>query len=98
MPFRAPPDVPPPTSHPLSTLRRFRSSFRTPHGCCSRGAAWLLGSQNSERTDMKKIALAAGLGIALMSAAPTVRAHAPSGAIFTTVADGSEVNFNHYPS
>src|SRR5688572_33361344 len=25
-------------------------------------------------------------------------AHAPSGAIFTTVADGSEVNFNHYPS
>jgi len=30
-------------------------------------------------------------------AAPLV-AHAPSGAIFTTVADGSEVNFNHYPS
>jgi hypothetical protein len=29
-----------------------------------------------------------------MSAALT--AHAPSGAIFTTVADGSEVNFNHY--
>jgi len=27
-----------------------------------------------------------------------VRAHAPSGAIFTTVADGSEVNFNQYPS
>lgn len=25
-------------------------------------------------------------------------AHAPSGAIFTTLADGSEVNFNHYPS
>src|SRR5687767_14856980 len=25
-------------------------------------------------------------------------AHAPSGAIFTTVADGSEVNFNHFPS
>ena len=25
-------------------------------------------------------------------------AHAPSGAIFTTVADGSEVNYNHYPS
>ena len=27
-----------------------------------------------------------------------LRAHAPSGAIFTTVADGSEVNFNIYPS
>lgn len=25
-------------------------------------------------------------------------AHAPSGAIFTTLADGSEVNFNHFPS
>src|SRR4051812_44496850 len=25
-------------------------------------------------------------------------AHAPSGAIFTTVVDGSEVNFNQYPS
>lgn len=28
----------------------------------------------------------------------TASAHAPSGAIFTTLADGSEVNFNHYPS
>src|SRR6266446_1568148 len=27
-----------------------------------------------------------------------VRAHAPSGAIFTTVFDGSEVNVNQYPS
>ncbi|HET7487021.1 MAG TPA: hypothetical protein VFJ85_03775 [Acidimicrobiales bacterium] len=27
-----------------------------------------------------------------------VDAHAPSGAIFTTVADGTEVNFNQYPS
>src|SRR5688572_31195653 len=27
-----------------------------------------------------------------------VNAHAPSGAIFTTVADGSEVNYNIYPS
>src|SRR5262245_40602083 len=34
---------------------------------------------------------------AIALAAPLV-AHAPSGAIFTTVADGSEVNFNHYPS
>lgn len=30
--------------------------------------------------------------------AGTAAAHAPSGAIFTTVADGSEVNFNIYPS
>lgn len=29
-------------------------------------------------------------------AAPAARADAPSGAIFTTVVDGSEVNFNHY--
>ena len=34
---------------------------------------------------------------AITVAAPLV-AHAPSGAIFTTVADGSEVNFNIYPS
>jgi hypothetical protein len=34
---------------------------------------------------------------AMTLAAPLV-AHAPSGAIFTTVADGSEVNFNIYPS
>ena len=31
-------------------------------------------------------------------AAAAVIADAPSGAIFTTVADGSEVNFNHYPN
>jgi hypothetical protein len=28
----------------------------------------------------------------------SLKAHAPSGAIFTTVVDGTEVNFNHYPS
>src|SRR5688572_23647407 len=39
--------------------------------------------------------LALGL---VFSAATVVMAHAPSGAIFTTVADGSEVNFNIYPS
>jgi hypothetical protein len=33
-----------------------------------------------------------------LCAAGVVMAHAPSGAIFTTVADGSEVNFNIYPS
>jgi hypothetical protein len=36
---------------------------------------------------------AAALSLFVASAA---RAHAPSGAIFTTVKDGSEVNFNHY--
>lgn len=35
---------------------------------------------------------------AVTLAAPLVVASAPSGAIFTTVADGSEVNFNIYPS
>lgn len=41
------------------------------------------------------------LGAALLSAflvAGTALAHAPSGAIFTTVADGSEVNLNQYPN
>jgi hypothetical protein len=33
-----------------------------------------------------------------VSAAPGALAHAPSGAIFTTVADGTEVNFNIYPA
>ncbi len=35
---------------------------------------------------------------ALLVPANPARAHAPSGAIFTTLADGSEVNFNRYPS
>jgi hypothetical protein len=35
--------------------------------------------------------------LACLMAAPAL-GHAPSGAIFTTVADGSEVNFNIYPS
>jgi hypothetical protein len=34
----------------------------------------------------------------LIVAVPTARAHAPSGAIFTTLADGSEVNYNIYPN
>jgi hypothetical protein len=41
--------------------------------------------------------LAATGFVAAMALAP-LSAHAPSGAIFTTVADGSEVNFNIYPS
>jgi hypothetical protein len=40
-------------------------------------------------------AAAGALSLCVASAA---LAHAPSGAIFTTVADGSEVNFNHYPA
>src|SRR5512138_3066254 len=37
-------------------------------------------------------------GSLLAATATSAIAHAPSGAIFTTVADGSEVNFNIYPS
>ena len=33
---------------------------------------------------------------AMLGGSVSASAHAPSGAIFTTVADGSEVNFNHY--
>lgn len=32
------------------------------------------------------------------SSSRTATAHAPSGAIFTTLPDGSEVNFNHFPT
>ena len=41
---------------------------------------------------------AAFVGVLSLCATSAVLAHAPSGAIFTTVADGSEVNFNQYPS
>lgn len=41
------------------------------------------------------LALAGALTLGIAS---TIASAAPSGAIFTTVADGSEVNFNHYPS
>lgn len=41
--------------------------------------------------------LATGVGAMVLAAAALAAvAHAPSGAIFTTVADGSEVNYNHY--
>jgi hypothetical protein len=43
-------------------------------------------------------ALFTALVLALGGAVAIADAHAPSGAIFTTVEDGSEVNFNHYPS
>jgi hypothetical protein len=43
------------------------------------------------------VAATVAVGAALL--VPTIAsAHAPSGAIFTTLPDGSEVNFNHYPS
>ncbi|MGH2371064.1 MAG: hypothetical protein ACRDI2_23045, partial [Chloroflexota bacterium] len=45
----------------------------------------------------------ASIGLALAAIATlalplTAMAHAPSGAIFTTLSDGSEVNLNHFPS
>jgi hypothetical protein len=43
------------------------------------------------------VVLVAVLCMALATALPAF-AHAPSGAIFTTVADGTEVNLNQYPS
>jgi hypothetical protein len=47
------------------------------------------------RTRNVACALVGALSLLLTSAA---MAHAPSGAIFTTVADGTEVNFNQYPA
>ena len=63
-------------------------------------ARWPLspGTFPLERKVMRRLVLTAGLGFALVGAGATLRAHAPSGAIFTTVADGGEVNFNHSPS
>ncbi|MEU7531431.1 hypothetical protein AB0A74_37260 [Saccharothrix sp. NPDC042600] len=51
---------------------------------------------------MRPLARAAGavsaLAAALLVPVGTAQAHAPSGAIFTTLPDGSEVNFNHFPT
>ena len=48
---------------------------------------------------MRKLFSSLALAIALMAAMfVTVMARAPSGAIFTTLADGSEVNYNIYQS
>jgi hypothetical protein len=41
---------------------------------------------------------AAAFSLAIAVALVGLSAHAPSGAIFTTLPDGSEVNFNHYSS
>lgn len=40
----------------------------------------------------------AAVGVMALGLTSVAFAHAPSGAIFTTLVDGSEVNFNHYPS
>lgn len=46
----------------------------------------------------RSVLFAGGACIAMAIAVSTLLAHAPSGAIFTTLSDGSEVNFNIYPS
>jgi hypothetical protein len=46
----------------------------------------------------RRQALVVAVGILSLGLTSLAGAHAPSGAIFTTVVDGSEVNFNHYPS
>ena len=46
----------------------------------------------------KQTLVRAVLGALFLGLTSIASAHAPSGAIFTTLADGSEVNFNHYPS
>src|ERR1700755_394116 len=50
------------------------------------------------RTPVRWLTLAAVAALPLWMVVPPAAADAPSGAIFTTVADGSEVNFNIYPS
>jgi hypothetical protein len=48
---------------------------------------------------MRRVLLGVGTAVSVvLSSAWPVAAHAPSGAIFTTLPDGSEVNFNHFPS
>jgi len=45
---------------------------------------------------MRKLLYGAGIAIVIAVASISMRASAPSGAIFTTLADGSEVNYNIY--
>lgn len=47
-------------------------------------------------TVLKPAIVSAFIGVLTLGLTSTVSAHQTSGAIFTTVADGSEVNFNHY--
>jgi len=46
----------------------------------------------------KQTLLRAVVGVLTLGLTSIAAAHAPSGAIFTTLEDGSEVNFNQYPS
>jgi hypothetical protein len=46
----------------------------------------------------KQTLVSAVVGVLALGFTTLAYAHAPSGAIFTTVEDGSEVNFNHFPS
>jgi hypothetical protein len=50
------------------------------------------------RTHFRWLTVAAAAALPLWMVVPPAAADAPSGAIFTTVADGTEVNFNIYPS
>ncbi len=50
------------------------------------------------RTKLLAAAWAMTVAVAVLLPAGPASAHAPSGAIFTTLADGSEVNFNIYPN
>jgi hypothetical protein len=45
-----------------------------------------------------KVLVVAGIAALTLAFASTSSMHAPSGAIFTTLPDGSEVNFNHFPT
>jgi hypothetical protein len=50
------------------------------------------------KTHIRWLIVAAAAALPLALNVTSAKADAPSGAIFTTVADGSEVNFNIYPS
>lgn len=49
-------------------------------------------------TTSKQTWVSAIVGVLTLGLATLASAHAPSGAIFTTLSDGSEVNFNQFPS
>jgi hypothetical protein len=60
---------------------------------------WQTLANAEEKHEMIKKSVALMFAaVALLVMAQVALAHPPSGAIFTTVVDGSEVNFNHYPS
>jgi hypothetical protein len=56
------------------------------------------GGNRMDRAHIRWLTMAAVAALPLWMAVSPAAADAPSGAIFTTVADGSEVNFNIYPS